>query len=404
MGFFARRSRYLVDLTAVLCSLATVTMADDGRGLRRGGDPQQISISGLSSGAAMAVQYAVAHSGTITAVGAVAGPQWACAGGSLSRAVNACMCGRDALTPTIDTAHRLAASGAIDNLPSGKPQSLRRSWVFQSPADETVTAASGRADAVFLKAFIGSEPELDRGNAADGSDRAGHGIISPGGTDACAYDGMEASFIRRCGAEDNPGKMFHALFDAQAPYDPNRRGPQVPASEVWAFDQQHLIEQVKSSHPTLANDYLNAFWFWWPDKSARRSNLDMASRGYIYVPPSCRTVGSSCRVHIALHGCKQDARQFAQQAGYNEWAERYRTIIVYPAIAPSEAVPGAVCRLPALDGVADAGWIEPNPNGCWDWWGYLDTSAHKGRYLTKQAPQMRALEGIIAEVTAPSLD
>ena len=196
--------------------------------------------------------------------------------------------------------------------------------------------------------------------------------------------------------------VFHALFDAQAPYDPSQRAQHVPGSEVWAFDQQNLIEQVKSSHPPLANDYLNAFWFWWPDKSARRSNLDMASRGYIYVPPSCRRVGSSCRVHIALHGCKQDARQFAQQAGYNEWAERYRTIIVYPAIAPSEAVPGAVCRLPALDGVADAGWIEPNPNGCWDWWGYLDTSSNKGRYLTKQAPQMRVLEGIVAEVTAPS--
>jgi hypothetical protein len=51
--------------------------------------------------------------------------------------------------------------------------------------------------------------------------------------------------------------------------------------------------------------------------------------------------------------------------------------------------------------VADAAWIEPNPNGCWDWWGYLDTSSDKGRYLTKQAPQIRVLEGIVAEVTAP---
>jgi hypothetical protein len=397
----ARRCFHLIDLAAVACAFATATLADDGRGLQRGGDPMQVSISGLSSGAAMAVQYAVAHSSTVRAVGAVAGPQWGCADGSLSRAVNACMCGRGALTPTIDTAHRLAASGAIDNLRAGKPQSLSRSWVFQSPADETVTAGSGRADAAFLTAFIGAGPELDRGNAADGSDRAGHGIITPDGTDACAFDGMEGSFIRRCGAEDNPGKMFHALFDVQAPYDPGQRAPRVPASEVWAFDQQHLIARVKAGHPALANDYYNALWLWWPDKSARRRNLDMASAGYIYVPPSCRAIGSSCRVHIALHGCKQDARQFSLQAGYNEWAEHYRTIVVYPALAPSEAVPGAICRLPALDGVADAAWIEPNPNGCWDWWGYLDTSSDKGRYLTKQAPQIRVLEGIVAEVTAP---
>ncbi|MGH1571809.1 extracellular catalytic domain type 2 short-chain-length polyhydroxyalkanoate depolymerase [Methylobacterium sp. P31] len=400
MGYLARRCFHLIDLAA-LCALATAALADDGRGLQRGGDPTQVSISGLSSGAAMAVQYAVAHSGTVTAVGAVAGPQWGCAGGSLSRAVNACMCGRDALTPTIDTAHRLAASGAIDKLPSGKPQSLSRSWVFQSPSDETVTAGSGRADAAFLTAFIGAEPVVDHGNTADGSDRAGHGIITPDGTDTCAFDGMEGSFIRRCGAEDNPGKMFHALFDAQAPYDPSQRAPRVPASEVWAFDQQHLIERVKASHPSLANDNYNPFWLWWPDKTARRQNFDMASTGYIYVPRSCRAIGSSCRVHIALHGCKQDPRQFSLQAGYNEWADRYRTVVVYPAIAPSDPVPGAICRLPALDGAADAAWTEPNPNGCWDWWGYLDTSSDKGRYLTKQAPQIRVLEGIIAEVTAP---
>ena len=400
MRITARRFLHRIGVAVVVCAWATATLADDGRGLQRGGDATQVSISGLSSGAAMAVQYAVAHSSTITAVGAVAGPQWGCAGGSLSRAVNACMCGRGPLTPTIDTARRLAAGGAVDNLRSGKPQSLSRSWVFQSPADETVTAGSGRADVAFLTAFIGAEPELDRGNAADGSDRAGHGIITPDGTDSCAFDGVERSFIRRCGAEDNPAKMFHALFDAQAPYDPGQRAPRVPESEVWAFDQQHLIERVRASRPPLASDYYNPLWLWWPDRSARRRNFDMASTGYIYVPPSCRAIGSACRVHIALHGCKQDARQFSVQAGYNEWAERYRTIVVYPAIAPSEAVPGAICRLPALDGVADAAWIAPNPNGCCDWWGYLDTSSDTGRYLTKQAPQIRVLEGIIAEVTA----
>jgi hypothetical protein len=33
--------------------------ADDGLGLKRGGDRSDVSISGVSSGAAMAVQYAV---------------------------------------------------------------------------------------------------------------------------------------------------------------------------------------------------------------------------------------------------------------------------------------------------------------------------------------------------------
>jgi hypothetical protein len=48
----------------------------------------------------------------------------------------------------------------------------------------------------------------------------------------------------------------------------------------------------------------------------------------------------------------------------------------------------------------DSWYFEPNPNGCWDWWGYLDTSNRKDRYLTKDGPQIRVIERIIAEVTA----
>jgi hypothetical protein len=47
----------------IVASLAfgSLAQADDNRGLRRGGDPHQVSISGLSSGGAMALQYAVAQ-------------------------------------------------------------------------------------------------------------------------------------------------------------------------------------------------------------------------------------------------------------------------------------------------------------------------------------------------------
>src|SRR3954471_1309520 len=65
----------------IVASLAfgSLAQADDNLGLRRGGDPHQVSISGLSSGGAMALQYAVAHSSSIIGVGSVAGPAWDCA-------------------------------------------------------------------------------------------------------------------------------------------------------------------------------------------------------------------------------------------------------------------------------------------------------------------------------------
>lgn len=379
---------------------AALARADDGRGLARGADPDAVSLSGLSSGAAMAVQYAVAHSGTVTAVGAVAGPQWACAPGSLSRAVNACLCGRDALAPTLETARRLSEAGAIDRLAGSRPARLSRSYVFQSAADETVAQASGEANAAFLRAFTGAEPTVDRGEAADGSDRAGHGILVPGaGTESCALDGREQTYIRGCGSHDNAGRMFEALF-GQGPDASRRRVDAIPDSEVWRFDQRALVERVKAEGAPVAADYL--YFYVWPARSTRRSRFDLADQGSLYVPHACRAAGSRCRVHVALHGCKQDARTFALKAGYNNWAEAYRVIVVYPALAPDAPTTDALCRMPHFPGAADAAWIEPNPNGCWDWWGYLDPPAATGRHLTKAAPQMRVIEAIVTALTAPA--
>ena len=79
--------------------------------------------------------------------------------------------------------------------------------------------------------------------------------------------------------------------------------------------------------------------------------------------------------HVALHGCAQDPKLFAQKSGYNDWAEHYRAIIVYPAIKAREPWP--------WDYLLGA---EPNPLGCWDWWGYLDPGTGGDHYLTKDGP------------------
>jgi hypothetical protein len=82
------------------------------------------------------------------------------------------MCGRDALQSNINNAHRLAASGKIDSLASGRPRALKRSYVFHSPADDTVREQSGKANVTFLADFIGSSPSVSWGNPTDGSDQA----------------------------------------------------------------------------------------------------------------------------------------------------------------------------------------------------------------------------------------
>ena len=56
------------------------------------------TVSGLSSGAAMAVQVGVAHSSRVRGIGIVSGPPYLCAQGFVTRATNDCLVlGRDRL-------------------------------------------------------------------------------------------------------------------------------------------------------------------------------------------------------------------------------------------------------------------------------------------------------------------
>lgn len=394
------RSAVLAALAAVLGGvfMQTATPSWAAPALPAIGDPKHVSISGISSGAAMAVQYAVAHSGTVSGVGAIAGPGWGCAQGRVSQALNTCLCTRETPPSTLNQARQLAASGAIDGLASGHPTALSRAFVFHSPDDATVHARSGEAGIAFLKDFIGQAPTVDRGNASDGSNHAGHGILAPDGTDSCAATPKDSSYVRHCGDEDNARDIFRALFP-QVPFDASRRTADIPVGDLQAFDQNPFIDEVLATRPTIAPDTL--WWYAWPYRSDRRNRLDMAPTGHLYVPPSCRAAHSRCGVHVALHGCKQDVKAFALTTGYMHWAELYRQIVVFPAVQQGGNPVSESCSAGAVPGLADSAWIQPNPNGCWDWWGYLD-GADRTRYLTRAAPQMQVIDHILRALTRPN--
>jgi len=101
----------------------------------------------------------------------------------------------------------------------------------------------------------------------------------------------------------------------------------------------------------------------------------------VYIPKACASAGG-CRIHVALHGCRQSAESvgdaFYRYAGYNRWAETNRIVVLYPQ--------------------ARATWGLPlNPYGCWDWWGYTGSG-----YLTKAAPQIAALRAMVDRVASGS--
>ena len=105
----------------------------------------------------------------------------------------------------------------------------------------------------------------------------------------------------------------------------------------------------------------------------------MADQGYVFVPQSCETGG--CRVHVAFHGCRQTTRQiglrFVENAGYIEWAQSNRLIVLFPQIVPRNGWAGGFS------------WIF-NPRGCWDWWGYTNAD-----YATRRGRQIRAVKAMV---------
>jgi poly(3-hydroxybutyrate) depolymerase len=83
-------------------------------------------------------------------------------------------------------------------------------------------------------------------------------------------------------------------------------------------------------------------------------------------------------VHVAFHGCRQKAEQFARDAGYNRWADANRMIVLYPQV------------------IARTSWALYNPRGCWDWWGYTGPEYH-----TKAGAQIRAVKAMLERLSAP---
>jgi hypothetical protein len=74
------------------------------------------------------------------------------------------------------------------------------------------------------------------------------------------------------------------------------------------------------------------------DQSAEYGASGMDDVGYLYVPAVCKGGSTSCKLHVALHGCQQSygyiGDKFVQNTGYNQWAGRIRPIRAYISLFP----------------------------------------------------------------------
>ncbi len=299
-------------------------------------DPNQITVSGISSGAYMAVQIAVAHSATVKGVGAIAGGPYACAQGSATTATRTCMVGKPDAKALANAAKKAAAAGRIDPLENLATQ---KAWLFNGFNDGVVKRPVSDALFDFYKSFDNEHNLFYKTNL-----QAAHSQVTLAYGQACSLTGGD--FMNDCGY-DAAGMLLQHLLGS---LHPPAKGK--PEGAIVHFSQAEFMR----GEPWLSG---------------------MSREGFAYVPKNC-AAQQPCRLHIALHGCKQYAAligdRYYANAGYNEWADTNDLIVLYPQTVATTLTP-------------------LNPNGCWDWWGYVNSN-----YANKSSVQIQAIRSMVERI------
>jgi poly(3-hydroxybutyrate) depolymerase len=334
-------------LLAVWLALASFAGAAAERLPALGADGGAVTVSGVSSGAFMAVQLHVAHSATVRGAGAIAGGPYDCAQGSLRLALTSCMDpGPWSPLPQpkalADLARGLAKSGAIDPV---ERLAGAKVWLFSGTRDETVNSEVVES---LRRFYLALAPDADV--ALENSVPAGHGMVTESAGNECST--TKPPFIVDCDYDAAGILLRHLLGKLEAP-TPKQDG------KLVAFDQGEFT----GGNPAA---------------------LSLSDTGYVFVPDACAK--GRCRIHVGFHGCRQSAeqieRRFVLDAGYNRWAAANRLIVLYPQTAPRYGFSFAARNFVF------------NPKACWDWWGYTGP-----QYPTKAGPQIRAVHAMIERLS-----
>ena len=256
------------------------------------------------------------------------------------------------LEPLFEKTDEWARSGDIDD-----PHNIanQRIYIFAGYNDSIVNPKVGDAAYRFYLHYLGGR---SNGNVFyQNAIGAGHSQVTVDYGRPCNKN--EGDYIDHCNY-DQAGIILQHVYGA---LNPKNRG--ALSGKLIAFDQRELTS---------------------PKSPASYS---MAETGYVYVPASC-AAQQPCRVHIALHGCNQNFEtiqdHYVQHAGYNEWADTNRLIVLYPQ---------TIVGNPATDPFTPL-----NPFGCWDWWGYtnFNYAVKAGR---QSQPSKPCSTGLQADMSRP---
>jgi len=325
-------------LSVAACSRGADDAAVGERLSRLPVDPASVTVSGISSGGAMAVQLHVAYSGLVHGAGVLAAPPYLCAEGSVANGLGRCMKGEPPI-PTarlVERTRQLAADGAIDAVDGLQDD---RVWIFRGAEDPYVDVAVADALEAHYRAFV------DPANVVRVELPGASHTFPTSDAGAAACDVTAAPFLGNCGL-DGAATLLGHLYGELVP------GAEPLPGGLVEFDQRPYASDTGSA--------------------------GLAAKGFLYVPRACGAgTEGVCRLHVVLHGCKQGASfvgdAFARRSGYLPVAEANRIVLLFPQIEPSV--------------------LPLNAFGCWDWWGYEDEN-----YAARDGRQLRAVRGMVADL------
>ena len=295
-------------------------------------DKSQTTVSGLSSGGYMAVQLHIAYSATFkTGAGVVAGGPFYCAEGSVVNATGRCM-KHDSSIPVsslVSTTNSWASSGyldAVSNLQASKV------YMFSGTLDSAVTQPVMNDLLTYYQSFVPAANIVYKHDVA-----AEHAMVTDDYGNSCAT--KASPYIDDCDF-DLAGAILQQLYGSLSARNNGTLG-----GTFTEYDQTTFV-----------------------------TNHGMATTGWVYVPQACAS-GQSCRLHVVLHGCKQNTadigQQYVRNTGYNRWADTNKIVMLYPQTSQAAT------------------------NSCWDWWGYDNAN-----YAKKSGPQMAAIKAMVDKVSS----
>jgi poly(3-hydroxybutyrate) depolymerase len=303
-------------------------------------DRNQVTVSGISAGAYMAHQLHVAYSDIFKGAGLIAGGPFMMSSGSIFGAFAHGLKGVSSPTHQYlaNKASMCAKSGWIANLNN---LSESRVFVLHGTEDKTVKRSVSDALVDFYEHFTAKE-NIEYCNTLE----VVHAMPTVG-YGASPLKSPKSPYIV-ASQYDAAGKILQHLSPLH-----ELLAPIAALGELVEFDQTDFIQ--------------GATW------------MSMDKKGFAYIPRGASN-GEQCSVHVALHGCKQHrgaiGNEFAQHAGYNEWAESNNIIILYPQAS------------------AQSNFGIFNPMASFDWWGFTGPD-----YAFRTSRQMRSIVNMVQRVS-----